>query len=126
MERRLVPLKGCFAVATLVITRDGPVPIRDLVAIEAKFLSTSGDPAEGDAERKWARTQVTGDQPGLSPRRPMPRISGTWWVVRRERTGHSPGTPAAPSTPGRRPGRGSEGPVLILILRRPSPAAWAQ
>ena len=59
-------------------------------------------PAEGDAERKWARTQVTGDQPGLSPRRPVPRISGTWWVVRRERTGHSPGTPAAPSRPGRR------------------------
>jgi len=58
MERRFVPLKGCFAGATLVITRDGPVPIRDLVAIEAEFLSTSSDPCEGNAEPKWVRTQV--------------------------------------------------------------------
>ena len=51
MERRLVPLKGCFAGATLVITRDGPVPIRDLVAVEAEFLSTSGDPARETPSR---------------------------------------------------------------------------
>src|SRR5664279_5925974 len=81
MERRFVPLKGCFAVATLVIARDGPVPIRDLVAIEAEFLSTSGDPCEGSAEPKWVRTQVKETNPASvhADQCPASRARGGWF-----------------------------------------------
>ena len=103
MERRFVPLKGCFAVATLVITRDGPVPIRDLVAIEAEFLSTSGDPCGGrrraemgeDAgHRRPTRPQST---PTSAPH--LGHVVGGSTGTNRPQSGHTRGAQHAGSPP---------------------------
>lgn len=50
-----MPRKDCFTGDTMVITVDGPRPVRDLVGAETVVLSTTTDPRDGQVTPEWVK-----------------------------------------------------------------------